>query len=290
MKNIFRDPRKSLAAKLIIAIGLLMVVGSFIFWFSILHKQEKDIMSIAVNYGGSFIDYVKRRTSFSMLTDHRAVIQQTLEDISMAEGVERVRIFDHDGNISYSTDRPSVGSSVDRDTLACRGCHVEAKSDFQLLSERKTWSVYKDSLGFTALKLVEPIRNEITCYTSDCHVHPQEQKILGFIEADMSLALLDKAKFKQGLALTAYVLVFFLAISVALGIILWKIVSKPVTELTLGMGKVAEGDFNYSVPIKSMDEIGVLTSTFNSMIKDIKAARDQRELWTQTLEIGRAHV
>ncbi|HDO25756.1 MAG TPA: HAMP domain-containing sensor histidine kinase, partial [Nitrospirae bacterium] len=45
-----------------------------------------------------------------------------------------------------------------------------------------------------------------------------------------------------------------------------------------------EGDFNYSVPIKSMDEIGVLTSTFNSMIKDIKAARDQRELWTQTLE------
>ncbi|HDH50725.1 MAG TPA: HAMP domain-containing protein, partial [Nitrospirae bacterium] len=143
---------------------------------------------------------------------------------------------------------------------------------------------YKDSLGFTALKLVEPIRNEITCYTSDCHVHPQEQKILGFIEADMSLALLDKAKFKQGLALTAYVLVFFLAISVALGIILWKIVSKPVTELTLGMGKVAEGDFNYSVPIKSMDEIGVLTSTFNSMIKDIKAARDQRELWTQTLE------
>ncbi|MEF9438399.1 MAG: ATP-binding protein, partial [Candidatus Mariimomonas ferrooxydans] len=43
-------------------------------------------------------------------------------------------------------------------------------------------------------------------------------------------------------------------------------------------------DFNYSVPIKSEDEMGTLARTFNSMIKDIKAARDQREVWTQTLE------
>ena len=40
-----------------------------------------------------------------------------------------------------------------------------------------------------------------------------------------------------------------------------------------------------TVPIKSVDEMGTLAKTFNSMIKDIKAARDQRELWTQTLEV-----
>jgi two-component system NtrC family sensor kinase len=50
------------------------------------------------------------------------------------------------------------------------------------------------------------------------------------------------------------------------------------------MERVAGGDFDHSVPTKSIDELGVLADTFNSMIKDLKAAREQRERWTQTLE------
>jgi hypothetical protein len=47
MKNIFRQITESLASKLIIAIGVLMILGSFVFWYAILHKQQKDIFSIA---------------------------------------------------------------------------------------------------------------------------------------------------------------------------------------------------------------------------------------------------
>jgi two-component system NtrC family sensor kinase len=50
------------------------------------------------------------------------------------------------------------------------------------------------------------------------------------------------------------------------------------------MEKVASGDLNHFISIKSTDEMGVLARTFNSMIKDLKAARDQREKWTQMLE------
>ena len=34
MKNIFANPEKSIAAKLIIATGLLIITLSFIFWFA----------------------------------------------------------------------------------------------------------------------------------------------------------------------------------------------------------------------------------------------------------------
>jgi two-component system NtrC family sensor kinase len=283
MKNIFHRPKQSLAAKLIIAIGLLMIIGSSIFWYAILQKQEKDLMSIAVKYGGSFADFVKKRTRHSMLAFQRTAIQQTLEDLSVAKGVERVRIFDHSGKIFYSTYEGNIGTFVDKNSIACKGCHLETEKSFELLLEPKKWDIYKTG-GFRALKLVEPIYNEAACYTSPCHVHPKEQKMLGFIEADMSLALLDEAKLKQGLALTAYVIIFLFAISVSLGIILWKLVSNPVSELAHGMERVATGDFDHSIPIKSVDEVGLLAKTFNSMIKDLKAARDQRELWTQTLE------
>ncbi len=284
MKNIFRHPEQSLAAKLIIAIGLLMIIGSFTFWYAILQKQEKDLMTIAVTNNNSFVNFIKESARYSMLTAQRPAIQQMLEDISETEGVERVRIFDHTGRIFYSSKKEDIGNLVDTATIACRGCHLEPEKSSELLSSPQKWSVFKSPKGFRALKVVESIPNERSCYTASCHVHSKEQKILGFIEAETSLALLDKIKLRQGLALTAYVIIFFIAVSVFLGMILWRIVTKPVNELVHGMGKVVGGDLDYSVPIKSTDEIGVLAKTYNSMIKDIKAARNQRELWTQTLE------
>ena len=285
MKNVFRHPEKSLAAKLIIAIGLLMAIGSFVFWYAILKKQEQDVMAIASKYGDSFMGFTIESISSTMSDFSPEKTQQTLERLSIPEGVHRLRLYKHDGTISFSSDKKDIGLPVDKTTVTCKGCHFDAEKSPELLTEPKKIEKYKDPEGFTALKLVEAIYNKPDCYTAACHAHTNEQKILGFVEADLSLALLDEALFKQGLALTAYVFIFIMAVSVALGIILYKIVSKPVSELAHGMGNVASGNFDYVVPVmKSVDEIGVLANTFNSMIKDIKAARDQRILWTRTLE------
>ncbi len=284
MRNILRRYARSITAKLIAAVGLLMVAGSLIFWYAILYKQEKDIMSIAVKYGVSFIDFVKESTRYGMLTRQRADIQQTLEDIKLAEGVERVRIFDHTGKIFYSTIREDIGNSVKKTSIACNGCHADIEKSSALLNEPKKWENYKKPDGVTALKLVEPIYNEPDCYTSDCHAHREEQKILGFVEADTSLALLDEAMLKQKLAATAYVAVFLLMLSVSIVVILWKIVSKPVSELAYGMKRAAGGDLDHSVPVNSRDEIGLLSISLNSMIKDLKTARDLKNTWRQTLE------
>src|SRR4030066_1587874 len=103
MKRLYRRADESIKAKLIIAIGLLIIVGSSLFWYAILHKQKKDIMSIAVRYAASFTDYIKERTRYNMLNLHSSDIQKTLEDISLAKGVENVKIFNHAGKISYSS-------------------------------------------------------------------------------------------------------------------------------------------------------------------------------------------
>ena len=284
MKNIFSNPEKSIAAKLIIATGLLIVVVSFIFWFATLKKQEKDIMSIALKYGTSFIDFTKQSTHNSMLNDRPEETQRTLENLSTPEGVQNIKMYDHKGNILFTSDKKFTGKTIDRSTIACKGCHIDPAASAALTPVPKAWEVYKDSEGYTSLKIIKEIPNEQACYTASCHAHPESLKTLGFIEADLSLALLDEALFKQGLALTAYVAVFVIAVSLFLGIINYKIVTHPMQELTKGMEKVAGGDLNHSVPINSIDEIGVLAGTFNSMIKDLKAAREQRERWTQTLE------
>ncbi|HDH05780.1 MAG TPA: sensor histidine kinase [Nitrospirae bacterium] len=284
MKNMFSHPEKSIAAKLIIAIGLLMIVVSFVFWYATLKKQEKDIMTIALKYGISFIDFTKQSFRRSMLAFGPEETQNVLENLGTPEGVKKIRIYNHKGRVFFSSYKESIGKSVDKNSVACMGCHVDPEKSPALLQNPKKWSVNKNKGESTTLKLIDSIPNEPACYTASCHAHPKELKILGFVEADLSLALLDEALFKQALALTAYVIIFVLAVSLFLGIILYKIVSKPVNELVYGMQKVAGGDLDYSVPITSVDEMGVLARTFNSMKKDLKAARDQREQWTQTLE------
>jgi two-component system NtrC family sensor kinase len=284
MRNILRRAARSITAKLIAAVGLLMIAGSLIFWYAILYKQEKDVMSIAVQYGVSFIDFVKESTRYGMLTRHRSDIQQTLEDIELAEGVERVRIFDHTGKIFYSTDSQDIGNTVNKNSVACNGCHSDIEKSAALLKDPKKWDNYRKADGVNALKLVEPIYNEPACYTSDCHAHREEEKILGFVEADASLALLDEAMLRQKLAAAAYVAVFLLMLSVSIVVILWKIVTKPVGELAYGIKKVSSGDLEHSVPVQSKDEIGLLAASLNSMIKDLRMARDQKNSWRQALE------
>jgi two-component system NtrC family sensor kinase len=284
MKNLLRHPDKSIAAKLIIAIGLLMSILSFIFWYAILDKQEKDIMSIAIKYGGSFINFAKESTHQSMLTSKREETQRLLKNLSTPAGVIKVRIYNHKGMVAFSSHNGDIGTVVDKNSVACISCHADLGNSSSVSPAPRKWDVFKNESGSTSLRIIEPIANEPACSSAQCHFHPRDQEILGFMAADLSLALLDEALLKQGLALTLYVVLFVLAVSLFLGIILYKIVSRPVNELVLGMDKVATGNLDYKVPVRSIDEMGMVANAFNSMIKDLKEAGEQRERWTLTLE------
>jgi histidine kinase len=148
MNNIFRNPEKSIAAKLIIAIGLVMIIVTFLFWYAIRSKQKQDIMSIALNYGVSFMDFAKRSTHSHMLTREREEIQDTLENLSTPVGVEKVTIFNHDGSIKYSSSVEDVGKTIEKTTLACLGCHTKPEESAALLPRIRKFS---DSLKLTFL-------------------------------------------------------------------------------------------------------------------------------------------
>ncbi len=51
----------SLTGKLIMTIGTLMIVGSSIFWYFLIHYQEKELLRNSVKYGHSFVDFVEKK-------------------------------------------------------------------------------------------------------------------------------------------------------------------------------------------------------------------------------------
>jgi two-component system NtrC family sensor kinase len=271
----------SLTGKLILTIGTLMIAGSTIFWYFLFSHQENELIRSSVKYGYSFVDYVKKSTRYGMLTSQDILIQQTIEAVGSAEGVLRVRVFDKKGKIAYSSDKKDVGTYVDKDSPICTNCH-SANSPHP--ADRPTWSISKDVRKFRVLNIVQPIDNEPACYTSSCHVHSKDDRVLGIVEANLSLALLDQSVKRQGVAITIYIMVFFFLISIVLCTILWHFVSTPVSMLAQGMERVAGGDLDYHLDIRSRDEIGDLAVAFNAMTADLKKAKNELVEWGNTLE------
>ncbi len=75
-----------------------------------------------------------------------------------------------------------------------------------------------------------------------------------------------------------------LFLSVIFGILLSKTIISPISSLTRKAQKITSGDFEFTIDVKSSDEIGLLTETFNDMavelnntLKQIQSEKDKVE-------------
>jgi len=63
---------------------------------------------------------------------------------------------------------------------------------------------------------------------------------------------------------------FVLAVIFTISYFILKKILSPIKELKLGVEKVGQGEFDYHVPIKNRDELGQLSTAFNTMTEKIK--------------------
>ncbi|MBI4777925.1 HAMP domain-containing protein [Candidatus Desantisbacteria bacterium] len=63
--------------------------------------------------------------------------------------------------------------------------------------------------------------------------------------------------------------------SIAITLLVRLILGRPINRLLMGTKIVAKGNFDYHVPIKSNDEIGQLTRSFDQMTEELKIFRDK---------------
>lgn len=274
----------SLAGKLIIVIGILIIIGGGISWYTLINNGGKILINNTIQYTASFSELIKKSTRYGMLTFHRESIQQTIDSIGSTEDIKRIRIFDSKGKVFYSSHKDELGKQVDRSVPACIGCHSDPEKPSITLTGRHKWTIYEGREGYRILTFVEPIYNEPSCYAAACHIHPQEQRVLGILETDFSLSTVDQTMQEQTINITMYAIAFMGISSVALYFVLRSFVLKPVSILSNAMKRVSDGDLSHTVGITSRDEIGVLADTFNVMTRDLRTAREKMDNWTQSLE------
>ncbi len=70
------------------------------------------------------------------------------------------------------------------------------------------------------------------------------------------------------------------AVALAIGILFARSLTRPVRELTTALHAMAAGEMGQVVPIRSRDELGALSATFNQMSSDLALANQQRRQMT----------
>ncbi|MCK9615423.1 MAG: HD domain-containing protein [Candidatus Omnitrophica bacterium] len=95
--------------------------------------------------------------------------------------------------------------------------------------------------------------------------------ILGVdIDANEVYTLQKAARLK-----TLFILILVIAVSILLGAWISMDVTRPVQNLVEGTRRIAAGNLDYKVEIKSKDEIGELAEAFNAMAGNLAASREK---------------
>jgi len=273
----------SLSAKLI-ALLLMLMLGIFglLGYLNIrLHRQHLEAATLTSAERVS--DVIKRSTTYYMLRNDRQGMYHAIATMADEPGMVRVRIFDREGQISYSSDPSEVGHSVDKSGEACYGCHSRSEP-LAHLNRPDRFRIFQDSTGQRILGVITPIENQPSCSNAVCHAHPASQKILGVLDTNLSLAKADAQLAQTSWRMLAYTLFALLDISLLTWLFVWRLVGQPLKELKDGTRQLADGNLGYQLEVDSTDEVGELATAFNRMSLQLRSANEEIVAWAKTLE------
>ena len=277
--------RLGLAAKLAVSLiastaALFALFGYFNLWEQRRHSEEMVLQSAE-----RITDVIQRSTRYEMLHNDRQALYNVIQELGSEPGIRRIRIFNKEGRISFSTDAGEVDRVVDKRAEACYGCHAQSAPLAKL--NRPDRARIFPGKGERLLGVIRPIENAAAC--AGCH--PAGQRVLGVIDANLSLAAVDAQTAEH----RTY-LVLFMAVTVAMiwlvsMIFIWGVVYRPIKELTSGTHRVADGDLDYRLPVRSSDELSDLAASFNKMTAEVAGAHAEIEerVKRKTAELDQAH-
>jgi two-component system NtrC family sensor kinase len=267
--------RLSVKLPAVIAVIIVVVLGSLV--IVAVGVQRRHLTTEVVRSAALFSDTIKSSTYHFMLEDRRDEVYRIMETIGGQGGVERVRIFNKDGHITFSTDRSETGGQVDKRAESCYACHATDQPIARLALTSRS-RIYRHN-GDRILGMVTPIYNEASCTNASCHFHKPSQRVLGVVDIGLSLAEIDRGLLsleRRMLALSSAVvagLVLIVAVAAR------RVVVRPVTQLLAATERVAEGDLEQRMSVRSADEIGALAASFNHMTESLRRAQSEiREL------------
>jgi two-component system, NtrC family, sensor kinase len=272
-----------LALKVTVLLACLLSLVLLTFTFLVIHIWTRSCVDLATSETERLTDTLNRSCRYSMLHAQRESMHATINAIGKQKDIEWVRIFNKEGKISYSTAPEEVDTVLDKKAEACYLCH-QAEAPLVKLSGTDRTRIFTSKNGNRVLATIEPIYNEPSCSTAECHAHPASQSVLGVLDVALSLEPTDRVIRERAVQFAIFGFAAIAAVCLLVAFSLHRFVGTPVRRLVAGTQKIASGQFNYLIPVSGNDEIAELARSFNEMTASLDKAYTELRALTNTLE------
>ncbi len=260
--------RNSLAAKLILSAGIILLVTISTWSYFSIAYQKNYLQQKAVAQTERLGNTIKLGAHYAMMLNARDDINQIINNIARLDEIRNIRIYNKEGAIKFTNRLEEREQVTNIKSEACYICHHWDPPTVHVgLSERTRFFTGSD--GQRLLGVITPIENEPGCSTGGCHFHPADKKILGALDVVVSLAeteteILFMEKGVIGLALLA-----FLVTSAIIFVFVFRFVNRPIQKLIAGTRAISHGDYSGRVEVTQQDEMGRLAEAMNYMCQEI---------------------
>jgi two-component system NtrC family sensor kinase len=252
----------------------------------ILRAHQRALIAQITRSADQMSETIASSTYYDMLENRRDAVHREILIIGRQQGIERVRLINKVGEVTFSSDEAEIGHALDKNAEACYGCHAAGRP-LERLPIHSRARIYRADNGNRVLGMIRPIHNESSCWNADCHAHDREETVLGVLDVNLSLAEADRQVAHDRWQL---ILLAVLAIA-ASSLLLWglsgPVILRPVAALINGTRRVAQGDLSTTIHTTAHNELGDLARAFNDMILRLNEAQRQVTQSDKLASVGR---
>lgn len=273
----------TLKFKVVSYLAVALTLAMLVFTALVVRHQREELLAEAVSHVNQISDVIKKSTRFAMLTNQPAYVDNIIRDVGNQGNIEKVRILSKDGTIIHSTYLPELGLKVDRKAEACVICH-RSDAPLEPVAQSQRSRIFTTPEGRRMLGSMDVFRNEPSCYTANCHGHKKSQSVLGVLDIVYSLDDIDRKMHTNAITMAALSLGFILIAALSVGFFVHRLVYVPLRDLEDGAQRLASGNLEQTIPVRSDDEFGRLASSFNAMTVALRKSEAELLQWGHTLE------
>ena len=258
---------RSLARKLMSSITVIVIIVAAVSGLVNVKTEEKQLLDTIILGADQLSKGITSATWHVMLDDHRDAAYQVMQTIAEKQGIERIRMLNRNGEVTYSTRAGEVA-----------GAYVPVD-----LSSHVRFSWAPD--GRRRLEMLTPIYNEHSCSEAECHAHPKGVKVLGVLDLALSLENVDRELAGMKARVLVVTAVEITLISLFIIFFTRRFLSRPIEKLIEGTKAVSHMDLDEPINIVgSSEELDELARSFDLMRERLRTALGEINEFTQKLE------
>ncbi len=265
--NLLKTLNENFRIKIFAAITLFIFVISVSFTSLFIHHQIKALTDNLIKGGKVLASVLAYNSRIGVFSENKDLLEGPAEGIFQQEDVLEVLVFNLDGKLLKSKERPGIKiikKSIERDEqerLKIFEKMRKSLSPFYLddKSHLEFWAPVISSTGHLVEESMFFVKDSLQ----------KNDRPIGFVKITMDKEMLNK-QLNEILFKSILMGIIFLIIGSGVTYILIKGITKPLNRLTESAKLLGTEGVVEEVPVETEDEIGELAKAFNNMAESLK--------------------